>query len=120
MIPANELSAVSPHFPCCGCLSYARLRDLLKLRPRPRNCATAGSSRTRFRNRASRALKTRCDEPPYDQDYYRANNCADESSAFAGLIPPDRLAKVRCYKSSNNSEHRRPDEPGGLMLVSRI
>src|SRR5215469_4815210 len=91
-------------------------QQLLELKP-PRAQDVVSDSKELS---ASRPLKTRCDEPPHDQDYYRANNCADESSAFAGLIPPDRLAKVRCYKSSNNSEHRRPDEPGGLMLVSRI
>jgi hypothetical protein len=72
-------------------------------------------------SRASlRPLKSRCDEPPHEKDYYRANDCADEPSAFASLIPPDRLPKVRCYKSSNNPEHGRPDEPGGFILISRI
>src|SRR6516225_9599997 len=65
-------------------------------------------------------LETRCNETPYEQDYYRANDCADEPSALASLIPPDRLPKVRCYKSSNNPEHGRPDEAGGLILISRI
>src|SRR6516225_10999179 len=67
-----------------------------------------------------RPLKPRCDEPPHEQDYYRANDCADEPSALASLIPPDRLPKVRCYNSSNNPEHGRPDEPGGFILISRI
>src|SRR6516164_5858194 len=67
-----------------------------------------------------RALKTRCDKPPHRQDYNRANNCADEPSAFARLIPPDRLAEVCCYKSSNNPEHGRQDVPSGLILVSWI
>src|SRR6516162_3009918 len=67
-----------------------------------------------------RPPKTRCDKPPHRQDYYRANDCADETSVFAGLIPPDRLAKVCCYKSSNNPEHGRHDVPSGLKLVSRI
>src|SRR5215470_18994980 len=67
-----------------------------------------------------RPLKTRCDESPHEQDYYRANDCADKTSALASLIPPDRLPKVRCYKSSNNPEHGRPDEPGGFILISRI
>ena len=65
-------------------------------------------------------LKTRCDEPPHEKDYYRANDCTDEASAFVSLIPPERLAKVRCYKSSDDPEHGRPDEPGGLILVSWI
>jgi hypothetical protein len=67
-----------------------------------------------------RPLKTRCNEPPRRQYYYRANDCADETCALASLIPPDRLAKVRCYKSSDNPEHGRQDEPSGLILVSRI
>src|SRR6516162_270448 len=67
-----------------------------------------------------RPLKPRCDESPHEQDYYRANDCADEPSALASLIPPDRLPQVRCYKSSNNPEHGRPDEPGGFILISRI
>src|SRR5215470_3629973 len=67
-----------------------------------------------------RALKTRCDKPPHRQDYYRANDCADETSVFARLIPPDCLAKVCCYKSSNNPEHGRHDVPSGLKLISRI
>ena len=65
-------------------------------------------------------LKTRSDEPPYYQDYDRANDCADETSVFARLIPPDCLAKVCCYKSSNNPEHGRHDVPSGLKLISRI
>src|SRR5262249_28284633 len=69
---------------------------------------------------ASRPLKTRCDEPPHSQDDYRANNCSDEPSAFTSFVPPDCLAKVRCYKSSNNPEHGRQDEPGGLILISWI
>src|SRR6516162_11125987 len=67
-----------------------------------------------------RALKTRCDKPPHRQDYYRANDCADETSVFARLIPPDCLAKVCCYKSSNNPKHGRPDVPSGLKLISWI
>ena len=31
-------------------------------------------------------LKTRCDEPPHRQDYYRANDSADEPSAFQKLM----------------------------------
>src|SRR5215467_16289978 len=67
-----------------------------------------------------RPLKTGCDESPDEQDYYRANDCADKTSALASLIPSDRLPKVRCYKSSNNPEHGRPDEPGRFILISRI
>src|SRR5215469_9163420 len=72
------------------------------------------------RKKSLRPLKTRCDESPHEQDYYRANDCADKTSALASLIPPDRLPKVRCYKSSDNPERGRPDESGGLILVSRI
>src|SRR5262249_14119369 len=67
-----------------------------------------------------RPLETRCDESPHCQDYYRADNCPDEASAFVSLIPPDRLPKVRCYKSSDNPEHGCPDETGGLILISRV
>src|SRR6516225_9649484 len=67
-----------------------------------------------------RALKTRRDKPPHYQDNDRANDCADETSVFARLIPPDCLAKVCCYKSSNNPEHGRHDVPSGLKLISRI
>jgi hypothetical protein len=73
-----------------------------------------------LQSKCLRPLKTRCDESPHEQDYYRANDCADKTSALASLIPPDRLPKVRCYKSSNNPEHGRPDEPGGFILISRI
>jgi len=66
------------------------------------------------------SLKTRCDEPPHGQDYDRANDCPNETSAFAGLIPADRLAKVRCCKSSNNPEQRCENEPLRLVLVSWI
>ena len=67
-----------------------------------------------------RPLKTRGDESPHEQDYYRADGRADKTSALANLIPPDRLPEIRCYKSSNNPEHGRPDEPGGFILISRI
>src|SRR6516165_11378051 len=67
-----------------------------------------------------RALKTRRDKPPHYQDNDRANDCADETSVFARLIPPDCLAKICCYKSSNNPEHGRHDVPSGLKLISRI
>src|SRR5262249_45574513 len=67
-----------------------------------------------------RPLKTRCDEPPHKKDYYRHSDCANEAGALVSLIPPDRLAKVRCYKRSDYPEHGRPDVPGGLILISRI
>ncbi len=63
-------------------------------------------------------LKTRCDESPYYQDYDRANDCADETSVLARLIPPDRLAKICCYNSSNYPEHGRQDKPLRLILVA--
>ena len=62
-------------------------------------------------------LKTRCDEPPYYQDYNRANDCADETSVFVSLIPTDRLAKVCCYKSSNNPEQGCQNKALRLVLV---
>src|SRR6516162_4940170 len=67
-----------------------------------------------------RPLKTRCNEPPYYQDYDRANDCADETSVLAGLIPPNRLAKVCCYKSSNNPQHGCQNKPRWLVLVARM
>src|SRR5215468_1281788 len=73
-----------------------------------------------LQSKCLRPLKTRCDESPHEQDYYRANDCADKTSALASLIPSDRLPKVRRYKSSNNPKHGRPDEPGGFILISRI
>src|SRR6516225_11494831 len=67
-----------------------------------------------------RPLKTRCDEAPHYQDYDRANDCADETSILAWLIPPDRLAKVCCYNSSNNPQHGSQNKPRRLPLVARM
>src|SRR6516162_10362267 len=67
-----------------------------------------------------RPLKTRCDEPPHYQEYDRANDCADETSILAGLIPPDRLAKVCCCNSSNNPQHGSENKPLRLVLVARM
>ena len=63
-------------------------------------------------------LKTRSDEPPHYQDYDRANDSADETSAFAGLIPPDGLAKVCCYKGANDPQQRCQNKTLGLVLVA--
>src|SRR5262249_48931664 len=53
-------------------------------------------------------------------DYDRANNCAYETGAFASLVPPDSLAKVRCYKSSNNPQQGCQNKTPGLVLVARM
>jgi hypothetical protein len=65
-------------------------------------------------------LKTRCDHSPHYEDYDRANNCPNETSALASLIPPDRLAEVCCYKSSNNPEQGSQNKPLRLVLVARM
>ena len=44
------------------------------------------------------------------------NDCADEPSALASLIPPDCLTEVRCYKGSHNPEHGGQDNPVGSYL----
>src|SRR5260370_13841017 len=67
-----------------------------------------------------RPLKTRRDKPPHHQDYDCANDCSNETSVLACLIPPDCLAEIGCCKSSNNPDHGRPDEPSGLILVPRM
>jgi hypothetical protein len=67
-----------------------------------------------------RPLKPWCDNPPNYQDYDRADDCSDETRAFASVIPPDRLAKVCCYKSSNNPEQGRQNKPLRLELVARM
>ena len=61
-------------------------------------------------------LKTWRDEPPHSQDEYRANDRSDETSAFTSFVPPDCLAKVRCYKSSNNPEAVVKMNPVGSYL----
>jgi hypothetical protein len=68
----------------------------------------------------SRPLKPWCDNPPNYQDYDCADDCSDETRFFAGVIPPDRLAKVCCYKSSNNPEQGRQNKPLRLELVARM
>jgi hypothetical protein len=92
----------------------------LRLKPSSNAKPTKAPSQLGWAPKLLGPLKTRCDEPPHKKDYYRANDCTDEARAFVRLIPPERLAKIRCYKSSDDPEHGRPDEPGGLILVSWI
>src|SRR5437764_13475447 len=99
--------------------SNVTLMPTHRLKP-SRNPSQVGSIVGSMKPSASRPLKPRCDESPHKQDYYCANDCTDEPSALAGFVPPDRLAKVGCNKSSNNPEHGRQDEPCGLILVSWI
>src|SRR5262249_39543706 len=65
-------------------------------------------------------LNTRRDKPPHYQDYECTNDRSNEPSALTGLIPPDRLAEVCCYKSSNDPEQGRQNKPLWLVLVARM
>jgi len=62
-----------------------------------------------------RPLKPWCDTPPSYQDYDRADDCSDETRAFASVIPPDRLTKVCWYKSSDNPEQAVKINPLGSV-----
>src|SRR6516164_1360619 len=67
-----------------------------------------------------RPLKTRCNQSPHYRNYDCANDCADETSTFASLIPSNRLATVCCYKGSNNPEQGCQNKPLWLVLVARM
>ena len=62
------------------------------------------------------SLDTRRDKRPHYQDYECTNDRSNEPSAFASLIPPDRLAKICCYKSSNNPSRVVKIKPLGSYL----
>jgi hypothetical protein len=90
------------------CDSYCNSRNMnvterLRLKPSSNAKTHEGTITAWLAPKPLGPLKTRCDEPPHKKDYYRANDCTDEARAFVRLIPPERLAKIRCYKSSNLS-----------------
>ena len=63
-------------------------------------------------------LKTRCDEAPYYENYYRANDCTNEASLLARLIPAYGLTKVCCNEGSHNPEQGSQDDPTRFPLIS--
>lgn len=46
--------------------------------------------------------------------------CTNEPSCLAGLIPPDRLGKVRSHKSSSNPEQGCQNKPFRHVFVARM
>ena|SRR6516164_4796434 len=80
------------------------------------NLAHAQMSTGRFGLRS----QARRDRPPHNQDYDRAHDRADQTGAFASFVPPDRLAKVCRNEGSDNSEQRRQNKAGRLIVSTRM